>query len=260
MPADYDAAFYEDIDELSRASAAAIVPWIVAALAPTSVLDVGCGRGAWLAAFKNAGVTDVLGLDGDYVDRQALHIEPEEFRAVDLLAPPALGRTFDLVVSLEVAEHLPDSSAGEFIGFLTGLAPCVVFSGAIPGQGGVHHVNEQWPAYWSERFDAHGYRAVDAVRSRFWNDDRVAFYFAQNVVVYARDDVASQVATELGPALSANGKPLALVHPGMLEALRDQARSRRPAPPSVSMLLRSLPGATRRALGSRLKKLRQRDR
>ena len=185
MPDRYDAAFYDDIDEMSRTSAAAIVPWIVGALAPTSVIDVGCGRGAWLAAFKGAGVADVLGLDGDYVDRRALHIESEEFQAVDLEAPPSLDREFDLAVSLEVAEHLPPGSADDFVGFLTGLAPRVLFSGAIPGQGGVHHVNEQWPAYWSDRFEAHGYRAVDAVRNRFWNDDRVAFYFAQNMVMYA---------------------------------------------------------------------------
>jgi SAM-dependent methyltransferase len=259
-PGFYDSGFYDDIDEMSRSSAAAIVPWLVAALAPGSVVDVGCGRGAWLAAFKNAGVDDILGLDGDYVDRKALHIDPGAFRAVDLQAPPDLGREFDLVVSLEVAEHLPGSQADDFVRFLTGLGPQVLFSGAAPGQGGVHHVNEQWPAYWADRFQSHGYRAVDVVRNRFWNDDRVAFYFAQNVVVYARHDVASHVASRLGPTMSPNGGLLPLVHPGMLDALRDQARSRRPAPPSVSKLLRALPGATRRAVDTRVKQFRQRTR
>jgi SAM-dependent methyltransferase len=254
----YDDGFYDEIDHWSRASAAVVVPWLFTALRPRSVLDVGCGRGAWLAAFKSCGVTDVLGLDGDYVDRGSLHIDASEFRAVDLIAPPDLGRTFDVAVSLEVAEHLPPDSADSFVEFLTSAAPVVLFSGAIPGQGGVHHVNEQWPPYWAQRFAAAGYRAVDAVRPQFWNDDRVGYYFAQNIVLYAQPALASNLEANLGTGWSADVAPVPLVHPKMFQALQEQRGATKTGPPSLSSLLRALPGASRRAVQARVQRVRQR--
>jgi SAM-dependent methyltransferase len=258
VPRSYDADFYDDIDAMSSASAAAIVPWVVSALSPSSVLDVGCGRGAWLAAFKAAGVVDVLGLDGDYVDRDTLHIDPGEFLAVDLLDPPDLDRSFDLVVSLEVAEHLPPSAAADFVAWLVSAAPVVLFSAAVPGQGGVNHVNEQWPDYWARHFEAAGYCAIDAVRPRFWNDERVEFFFAQNIVVYAQVEAAHDIEARVGPVLLDSASLLSLVHPRMLEAIREQSRRRRQAPASISSLLRALPGAGRRAVESRWRSLTQR--
>jgi SAM-dependent methyltransferase len=256
--ATYDAAFYDEIDSWSRSSAAAVVPWIVDALAPSSVIDVGCGHGAWLAAFKACGVEEVLGLDGDHVDRSALEIEPSEFRAVDLREPPVTTEHFDLVVSLEVAEHLPSADGDRFIGFLTRCAPVALFSAAIPGQGGRGHVNEQWPPYWSDRFDAHDFLPVDALRPRFWNDDRVQFFFAQNTLVYAHRDVLADVTKALAPETAAPSA-LALVHPEMLRLLVGQARARRNAPPSLRHLARALPGAAKRAARERWTRLRHRS-
>ena len=248
----YDDQFYDDIDEWSRESAAAIVPWLFAALVPRSVVDVGCGRGAWLAAFKTCGVDDVLGLDGDYVDSGSLHIDADDFRAVDLLAPPHLDRTFDLAVSLEVAEHLPASAAESFVRFLTDAAPIVLFSAAVPGQGGVHHLNEQWPSYWAERFASVGFRAVDAVRPRFWNDERVGYFFAQNIVLYARPELVPKVQANLGASWGSGEEPISVIHPKMFSAARSQRATARSGPQSLSGLLRALPGATRRAVKTRM--------
>jgi SAM-dependent methyltransferase len=253
----YDTEFYDDIDAMSVESAAVIVPWLVGALAPRSVLDVGCGRGAWLAQFSRDGVSEVVGLDGDYVDPAGLHIQSSEFVAADLLEPPELDRSFDLVVSLEVAEHLPASVAASFVRYLAEAAPVVLFSAAIPGQGGVHHVNEQWPEYWARHFDSVGYHPIDAVRPKFWDDERVAFYFAQNTVVYARADVATDVAERLGSAV-ADADLLALAHPRLLDELRAQGTKRHQAPPSFSSLLRALPSAGKRAVTARLKRDPQR--
>src|SRR5204862_3532668 len=141
----------------SLRSARAVVPLVMELVRPASVLDVGCGLGTWLAAFAEAGVADFLGMDGDYVDRAKLKIPAERFRAADLTNPPSPGRTFDLAVCLEVAEHLPEKASPRLVELLATAAPVVLFSAALPGQGGTRHINEQWPAFWQRLFAARGF-------------------------------------------------------------------------------------------------------
>ena len=117
-------------------------------VAPRSIVDVGCGSGAWLSAFATAGVRDLVGLEGSPADPEIADVEPSVIQVCDLSRPFRLNRDFDLAVSLEVAEYLPEDSAASFIESLTQLAPIVLFSAAIPGQTGVGHINEQWPTYW----------------------------------------------------------------------------------------------------------------
>jgi SAM-dependent methyltransferase len=170
--------------ERAAASATAIVPIVMKLLTPESVVDVGCGVGAWLAAFGEQGVSDFLGVDGDYVDRTELRIPLERFVAADLVAGFMSERRFDLAVSLEVGEHLSAEAAPRLVESLVALAPAVLFSAAIPGQGGIAHVNEQWPAYWAELFARHDYRPLDLVRGEVWDDESVDWWYRQNVLVY----------------------------------------------------------------------------
>ena len=196
------------------------MPLVVDWLHPRSVVDVGCGVGTWLAEFRKLGVGDVIGVDGDYVDRAKLQIPPDRFVAKDLAAPLTLGRTFDLVTSLEVAEHLPATAADGFVAALVDLGPVVLFSAAIPGQGGEGHVNEEWPQAWARRFAAHGYRWADPLRSLLWNDARVEFWYAQNLLVFHRADAFAMppwpVGTPTGDGTAAGTSPLSLVHPTLL--------------------------------------------
>lgn len=232
-------------------SAEVIVPLLLAWFAPASVVDVGCGRGAFLSVCKTHGVTDILGIDGDHHPAATRLIADHEFVAADLHDPPPLERRFDLAVCTEVAEHLDAADADRFVRYLTTLAPVVAFSAAIPDQGGVHHVNEQWPAYWSARFATHGYRPVDALRPRLWNDERVAFWYAQNLVLFVAHDLAGVDAAGVDAfPLGPDGSPLPLVHPRLLDAY--VTRSRRPAaPPSLRALLRRFPRATLDAVARR---------
>jgi SAM-dependent methyltransferase len=183
---DYDGDFYAYTSAAAAASAATVVPYLIDLVQPRSVVDVGCGHGAWLAAFLEDGVADVLGLDGPWVDQTRLDIPIDMFRSADLAAPITVNRMFDLVVSLEVAEHLPATSARGFVQSLTTLGDIVLFSAAIPGQGGVQHVNEQWPSYWVKLFAAQGFGVADCVRFQFWDDDRVEWFYKQNAFVAFR--------------------------------------------------------------------------
>jgi SAM-dependent methyltransferase len=209
----YSRAFFRDVSGGAGRSAQEIVPLILDLVQPSSVIDVGCASGTWLASFRAHGVADILGVDGDYVERERLEIPSAAFRSCDLTQPLLLDRRFDLVVSLEVAEHLPGSCAGQFVDSLTRLGPVVLFSAAIPHQGGTHHVNEQWQDYWAARFRERGYVAVDWLRPQIWTNERVEYWYAQNAILYVEAaHLAAQPALRAAAERSA-GLPLAIVHP-----------------------------------------------
>jgi SAM-dependent methyltransferase len=212
--ATYDAGFYDTIRPGTQASAAVIVPWLLDRLSldEPHVVDVGCGEGWWAQTFADHGC-DVVGIDGAYVQSSPLG---DRFVAHDLRHPiPAAWRgEFDLAVSLEVAEHLPSHRAVSFVDDLCALAPIVVFSAAIPGQGGTGHINEQWPAYWAAMFNSLGYEVTGELRYRIWDDDRVENWYRQNLLV-AWDPNVSNCPLVPGPALP-------LVHPVLYDARRQR--------------------------------------
>ncbi len=185
----YTKSFYEQMRDGSRQSAEIIVPLVLQLLTVRSVVDVGCGDGNWLAVFRKLGVQDIVGIDGDYVDRELLQIPQDDFLTFDLTKPFSLERVFDLAISLEVAEHLPVECAAPFVESLTRLASLVIFSAAIPFQGGNNHINEQWPDKWAEYFRQHNYVPIDFIRKRVWKNDDVEFWYAQNTLLFARLDV-----------------------------------------------------------------------
>jgi SAM-dependent methyltransferase len=198
--------------QATRRSAQAVVPRMMELVQPGSVIDVGCGLGSWLNAFVQAGVDDVLGIDGNEADPALLEIPMERFLRRDLTQPLRLERQFDLVVSLEVAEHLPPAAAEPFVQQLAGLGPVVLFSAAVPHQGGVEHLNEQWQEYWAERFEAQGFVTVDCLRRRIWDDPDVSWWYKQNMLLFARPDRVEALPQLKQEALR-GGRQLSLVHP-----------------------------------------------
>lgn len=212
----------------SYESAVVAVPHILQALMPNSVVDVGCGLGAWLAVFRDHGVDDVLGYDGPWIDRSALRIPPGGFRAADLSEPITWDRGFDLVVCLEVAHLLEPRLGAQLVESLTSLGPVVLFSAGIPGQGGINHVNEQWPRYWADRFAAQGYIATDPFREALWEETNVKWWFSQNLVCYATPEALDRLPV-LERSRCESGAPLSLVHPHcFLRYVEEAAASARP--------------------------------
>ena len=185
----YDSEFMDYTAHSSRHSARTIATVVRRWLPATSVLDVGCARGTWLDEWRRAGSADIFGVDGDYVKPAQLLIPPANFRAADLSQPIALGRRFDLVQSLEVAEHVPASAADTFVQNLVDHATgAILFSAAPPGQGGEFHVNEQPYGYWREKFRGHGYAPYDCVRPAIANDPAISFWYRYNVLLYLTDE------------------------------------------------------------------------
>jgi len=178
---------------------------------PQSVLDVGCGVGSFLKAAQEIGIVDIRGMEGAWLDKSKLVIDPALVELRDLEQSFSLGRRFDLVMCIEVAEHLSVPAAPQFVKSLTEHGDLILFSAAIPFQGGHHHLNEQFPEYWAGLFAQHGFRVADLVRPRLWNDDSVWYWLRQNMLLFAHQRVLD--ANERLRRESEQTRPLSLVHP-----------------------------------------------
>jgi len=211
----YDDGFYADQVDGSARAAGVVLPLVMGHLAVERVIDVGCGQGAWLAAAESLGARDLTGLDGPWVDRAKLRSARIVFHPTDLAQPlPDHGR-HDLAISVEVAEHLPAARADGFVADLCRAADVVLFSAAVPHQGGTEHVNEERASRWIARFAAQGHDCFDLVRGAVWDDARVAWWYRQNLFVFVsrRSPLHARFAgAPLPPA------PRDLVHPEAFEA------------------------------------------
>lgn len=212
----YDASFYDAQAEQSLRSARNVLPRLFRTYRPSSVIDVGCGVGTWLRAALDLGVGVGLGLDGAYVESDQLVIPPELFLPADLAKPGLVdvvsGRQhphFDLVICLEVAEHLPFERSASLVDELCRLGDVVLFSAAIPFQHGTGHINEQWAEFWALHFRSRGFRCFDILRNQLWSHTGVDWWYAQNMLLFVKEGSA---AFERFPAEAMDG-PLSRVHP-----------------------------------------------
>src|SRR5262249_45035985 len=150
-----------------------------------SVLDGGCGQGVWMRAWHEAGAIRVLGLDGAYVDQERLLVPRANFMVADLSQPFDLGERFDLVQSLEVAEHLRPSVSTAFVDSLIRHGDVVLFSAAVPGQGGENHINERPLEYWRDLFRQRGYACFDPIRPAVRGKAEIQSWYRYNTLLYA---------------------------------------------------------------------------
>jgi SAM-dependent methyltransferase len=183
----YDAGFYEGQVATSLQSARIYLRHLWRFMQPRSVLDVGCGRGAWLKACHELGSEILLGLDGGWNSRSQMIDAGIDFRSIDLEKPFAAPHEVDLAISLEVAEHLRPAAAPQFVKCLAAASDAVLFSAAYPGQGGTNHVNEQPHSSWARLFAQQGFAPFDLFRPVFWGNGDVCFWYRQNTFLYCRN-------------------------------------------------------------------------
>lgn len=205
----YGDAFFDYVDSGALESARLVVGQLFAELHPNSVLDVGCGRGGWLLARESAGCALVAGVDGSYVDRSKLHCGEDAFREVDLNGPFDLGRRFDLVQCLEVAEHISPPRSETLIDSIVRHGDVILFSAAVPGQGGTGHVNERPLEYWRRLFAARGFAAFDPLRPRIQAERRIEPWYRFNTILYADDAGAGRLPRKILDTRVPDQAPLA---------------------------------------------------
>lgn len=226
----YDDVFYAYQREGALRSARLLLPWLHERLPIRSVLDVGCGAGAWLRAHQEAGVEDLLGIDGDYLDPALLLIDRAAFQPTDITRTLALGRRYDLVQCLEVAEHVPGPAGPILVDNLVRHGDHVLFSAAVPGQGGKGHINERPLAYWRDLFALRGYRAFDYLRPQVARQKDVEWWYRYNTLLYVHEGAAARLPAEVRRTEIAPGAAIPDISPLPMRVRK--------------MVLRALPHAT----------------
>ncbi|MCA2211353.1 class I SAM-dependent methyltransferase [Jidongwangia harbinensis] len=183
----YDAGFFDDVGAHFDNSARTVVPLVTEMMSTRRVVDIGSGEGTWAAQFLAHGCA-VLCVDGGYV-RPRLRVPETCFVAHDLrepLPPEVVGWQADLTVCLEVAEHLPPWRGPSFVADLCRCADRLLFSAAVPGQGGPGHVNERPVEYWIELLEDQGFAVSLKLRRVLRGRAGVAWWYAQNILTAVR--------------------------------------------------------------------------
>ncbi|HTB33099.1 MAG TPA: methyltransferase domain-containing protein [Bacteroidia bacterium] len=217
QPKDYKDNFFEYHLKGALASAEAVIPIVKEYITPVSVIDIGCGVGAWLSVWEKNGANEITGVDGSYIDHKQLLISENNFIECNLENGYRDNKRYNLVTSLEVAEHLPGKYAEAFVSSLCGLGNVVLFSAAIPGQEGTMHVNEQYPEYWVDLFKKNGFAPVDCLRTGIWDDKRIQWWYRQNMLFFVKENALSNY-PKLNEAYGKTGNTvLSLVHPELLD-------------------------------------------
>jgi len=140
-----------------------------------------------------------------------LYISRDKFKIGDLESGFDLKRKFDLILCLEVAEHLDENAANRFIKSLTDHGDIIIFSAALPGQGGDNHLNEKPFSYWQKKFEQYGYFFADVFRERFWNNENIDWWYKQNMFLVVNKSMADTMGIKI-PAKYFND----CFHPGCL--------------------------------------------
>lgn len=247
----YSAGFYAGQSADSYSGARALMPLVLDAIKPASVIDLGCGVGTWLAAIRELGVPRVVGVEGAWVQREQLRDPAIELWTRDLSQPLTDQGSFDLAMSLEVAEHLPAARANGFVAELCRFAPVVLFGAAIPGQGGINHINEQWQQHWVDLFDAQGYDCLDVIRPAVWSDRRIPVHYRQNTFLFVNRGQRDSFAPLLGSLTAPRAWPIDQIHPEIFSTVIAE-RERPRTLGEILMAISDLPSALARSAQSRL--------
>ncbi len=198
-----------------------IVPVLVNLFKPESVVDIGCGIGTFLSVFKKHGIKDVIGVDGSWANKALVekYLAPGEFFEANLTNNFRLGRKFDIVLCLEVAEHLPEESAETLIDNIVALGDVVVFSAAVPNQGGQNHINEQPVEYWRQKFLLHKYHFLDIMRPALWTNNNIQWWYRQNMFVVVHEKRLKK--DSILPPVALNSC-FTYIHPELLKLKQDE--------------------------------------
>ncbi len=214
----YDQSWHLRFGSESSAAAAKILAYVVDTFSPESLIDFGAGAGHWVKIAVNLGIKDCTAVDGPWTDPSLIVIDKSLFHYHDLSRPICFHRRYDLALSLEAAQYLDEDGCINLINTLVQHADTILFSSAVPYQGG-NNVTERWQSHWAQLFEDRGYQPVDLIRPRFWNDSEIPYYYRQNTILYVKEIGSELERLESQLASGKKAWVLDMIHPEKWETL-----------------------------------------
>jgi 2-polyprenyl-3-methyl-5-hydroxy-6-metoxy-1,4-benzoquinol methylase len=155
---------------------------------PKAVADLGCGHGRYCAIFEAYGWPTVHGYEGT-PDINKLGIY-KDIMFIDLTKRRVVGINYDLVICLEVGEHVPPQHEQAFLDNVSAFArKNLVISWAIPGQYSASgHVNCRPHDYVIDQLAKRGL-IFDKKRTKFLRAYSRLKWFKTGVMVFARKEI-----------------------------------------------------------------------
>lgn len=180
----------------------------------SSVLDLGCGLGAWSSVLEEQLNPKLELIDHPATPIEELLVEDKSvFKPLNLdISLPCEGQR-DMILCIEVLEHFKEEVALRLHDFICNSTDLVLFSAAVPGQGGIGHINCRRHSYWHDKFSNRGFKYFDGFKSEIVHDQAIPFWLRQNLFIYYRDNYSSYFKGR------ANYTPegFELIHSGMLK-------------------------------------------
>ena len=188
----YTNFFYKSVSSRSEEVSNKVLTHLFkSAIQIKSIKDVGCGEGEWFnSKVLNEGKYDLFAYDLPEAIALAkskskidikFHPINLEFIEINIFADT------DVTIFTEVAEHLTEECAKKIINFICDTSKIVIFSGAIPGQGGYNHINEQPLKYWIQLFEVNNFIPVDFLRPIIREEKSVPFYYRNNLFLFIKN-------------------------------------------------------------------------
>lgn len=217
----YNSKYYEAMSKRNPKIASVMMPIILDVIKPNSVIDFGCGIGSFLVEPVSRGIK-VLGIDGEYLNKNELIIPKDRFMAADLSKKIIIKDKFDLALSLEVAEHIENEKAEIFLSNIVETSDIVVFSAAIPYQNGTGHINLQPTSYWCKLFEERGYVASNCLREIFWYKD-ISALRRQNIMLFTKPDKMEELEEKFKKY--SEGPIYDIVHPDFFDSKLNEIKN-----------------------------------
>lgn len=211
----YDKLYYQKHEKGSYYSAISILEFILSFYNFNSLVDLGCGMGTWCKAASDLGVKYILGIDQHEYEQEYMLIDDRNYMKFDLKNELDNYGKFDIAVSVEVAEHIDSAYVNTFIRNVCSQSNIVLFSAALPFQGGTGHINEKKCSFWKQQFNKYGYEIIDCIRPHFWDNSKLEIWYRNNCVLFVKNHVYSQFIRKIPNDI----QPLDIIHPEMLERI-----------------------------------------
>jgi SAM-dependent methyltransferase len=197
----YTVDFYESVNQRASETAKLVFEILNKYVRVKSIVDAGCGSGAWIRTALEEGLEKAYGLDLtssiDLINKNSDFKEQLDSGRIELIERDFVSNPIsefpkaDLAVCLEVLEHLPPSTAESLVARLTEASDFVIFSAAQPGQGGTYHINEQEIRYWVDQFAKYDFEPFDPFRDILSESNFVPRFYSLNMLLMVSKEALS---------------------------------------------------------------------